>query len=115
MVYIVYRLLWCTEVSYPAHVVNGWACRPVEPLVSGPQLAVDTLRQRQVVGVGEGLRRQGWEAHRVAPFVEQPPLGAVDAAGVFGEDGRKGGGDALVGGAEGRRSAPAGGGRSAGC
>ena len=54
----------------------------------------------QVAGDGEGLRRQGWEAHRVAPFVEQPPLCAVDPAGVFGEDGLQGGGNALVGDAQ---------------
>ena len=51
----------------------------------------------QVAGHDEGFRRQGRETHRVAPFVEQPPLDAVDAAGVVGEDGLQGGGDALVG------------------
>ena len=40
-----------TELSYPAHVGNARACRPVEPLVGGPQFAADTLRQRQIVRV----------------------------------------------------------------
>ena len=57
----------------------------------------------QVAGHGEGFRRQGAQVHAAAPFVEQPPLGAVDAAGVVGEDGRKGVGHPLVGGAQGRR------------
>ena len=57
----------------------------------------------QVTGHGEGLRRQGAEAHRVAPAGEYAPLGAVDAAGVVGEDGLQGVGHALVGGAQGRR------------
>ena len=47
--------------------------------------------------------RQGWEAHRVAPVVEQPPLGGVDTLGVFGEDRLQGVGHALIGGAQGRR------------
>ena len=42
-------------------------------------------------------------AHRVAPVGEEPPLGGVDAAGVVGEDGRKGVGHPLVGGAQSRR------------
>ena len=58
----------------------------------------------QVAGHGERFRRQGRETHRVAPFVEQPPLGGVDAPGVVGEDGLQGIGHALVGGAQGRRS-----------
>ena len=39
------------------------------------------------------------QAHLAVPVVEQPPLGAVDTAGVVGEDGLQGVGDALVGGA----------------
>ena len=53
----------------------------------------------QVAGHGEGLRRQGGEAHVTTPVVEQTPLGAIDAASVI----REGGGDALVGGPQGRR------------
>ena len=45
---------------------------------------------RQVTGDGEGFGRQGAEVHRVAPFVEKLPLGAVDAPGVVGEDGLQG-------------------------
>ena len=40
-----------TEIPYPAQVFNAWACRSVKPLVGGPQLAIETLSQRQVVGV----------------------------------------------------------------
>ena len=54
MVCLLSQLLWRTEVSYPSHTVNAWACRPEEPLVGGPQLAAETLRQRQVVGVVGG-------------------------------------------------------------
>ena len=57
----------------------------------------------QVAGDGEGFRRQGVETHLAIPIGEEPPLGAVDAAGVFGEDGLQGGGNAPVGGAQGRR------------
>ena len=56
----------------------------------------------QVAGDGEGLRRQGWEAHRVAPVFKDAPLGGVDAPGVVGEDRLQGVGHALVGGAQGR-------------
>ena len=41
---------------------------------------------------------------RVAPVVEQPPLGGVDAPGVVGEDGLQGVGHPPVGGAQGQRS-----------
>ena len=44
----------------------------------------------QVAGYGEGLRRQGPQAHLAAPFVEKLPLGTVDAPGVVGEDGLQG-------------------------
>ena len=58
----------------------------------------------QVTGDGEGFRRQGREAYLVAPVGEQFPLCAIDAPGVVGEDGLQGGGDALIGGAQGRQS-----------
>ena len=54
----------------------------------------------QVAGDGEGLRRQGREAYVATPVGEQPPLGAVDALGVVGEDGLQCRGHALVGGAQ---------------
>ena len=57
----------------------------------------------QVAGHGEGLRRQGAEAHLVAPAVEKLPLGLIDALGVVGEDGLQGFGHALVGGAQSRQ------------
>ena len=44
----------------------------------------------QVAGHGEWVRRQGAQPHQVAPVGEESPLGTVDAAGVFGEDGRPG-------------------------
>ena len=48
-------------------------------------------------GAGAGARRQGAQVHVAAPVVEQPPLGAVDAPGVVGEDGPQGVGHAPVG------------------
>ena len=57
----------------------------------------------QVAGYGEGFRRHGTQVHVAAPAFKEPPLGAVDAAGVVGEDGRKGVGHAPVGGPQGRR------------
>ena len=54
----------------------------------------------QVAGHGEGLGRQGDESDLVAPAGEESPLGAVDAAGVVGEDGLQGVGHTLVGGAQ---------------
>ena len=58
----------------------------------------------QIAGDGEGFRRQGCEAHLVAPVVEQTPLGAVDAPGVVGEDRLQGVGHALVSGTQSRHS-----------
>ena len=40
----------------------------------------------QVAGDGEGFRRQGVETHLAIPIGEEPPLGAVDAAGVVGQE-----------------------------
>ena len=57
----------------------------------------------QVAGDGEGFRRQGREVHIATPVGEQFPLCAIDAPGVDGEDRLQGGGDALVGGAQGRQ------------
>ena len=51
-----------------------------------------------------GFRRQGTQVHLVAPAGEDAPLGAVDPAGVVGEDRLQGVGHTLVGGAQGRRS-----------
>ena len=45
----------------------------------------------QVADDGEGIGRQGREAYLVAPSFKEPPLGAVDPAGVVGEDGLQGG------------------------
>ena len=59
----------------------------------------------QVAGDGEGFRRQGAQVHAASPAFKEPPLGAVDAAGVVGEDGLQCVGHALVGGAQGRRAA----------
>ena len=58
----------------------------------------------QVAGHGEGFRRQGAQVHVAAPAFKEPPLGAVDAPGVVGEDRLQGVGHALVGGAQGRQS-----------
>ena len=44
----------------------------------------------QVAGNSEGFGRQGVQAHLAAPFVEETPLGTVDAPGVVGEDGLQG-------------------------
>ena len=63
----------------------------------------------QVAGHGEGFRRHGTQVHVAAPAFKEPPLGAVDPAGVVGEDGLQGVGHAPVGGPQGRR-----GGRRAG-
>ena len=52
----------------------------------------------QVAGHGEGLGRQGREAHLVAPAGEQFPLCAIDAPGVVGQDRLQGVGHALVSG-----------------
>ena len=68
----------------------------------------------QVAGNGEGFDRQGAQANLAALLVEKLPLGAVDAAGVVGQDGLQGVGYARVGGAQGRAPRRAGGGRSAG-
>ena len=68
----------------------------------------------QVAGHGEGLGRQGPEAHLVAPAGEDAPLGPVDPAGVAGEDRLQGVGHAPVGGAQfGRQGRGFNGGRSA--
>ena len=57
----------------------------------------------QVAGHGEGLGRQGPQAHLVAPAGEAAPLGVVGPAGVVGEDGLQGLGHAPVGGPERRQ------------
>lgn len=44
----------CAELSDPAHVVDGWACSSVKPLVGGPQLTAQLFRQGQVVGILDG-------------------------------------------------------------
>ena len=85
----VHPLFRRNELSYPAHVVNAWACRPVEPLISGPQLATGTLRQRQVVGVvgrilfelACKLQRPDVEARRLVQFELglKQPLNHADA------------------------------------
>ena len=59
-----------------------------------PELA----RAVQVARHGEGLRRQGTQVHLVAPAFEDTPLGAVDPAGVVGEEGREGVGHGFLGG-----------------
>ena len=69
----------------------------------GGDAGAGTGPHRQVAGHGEGLRRQGRKSHPVAPAGEDTPLGAVDAAGVVGEDGFQRVSHALVGGAQGRR------------
>ena len=58
----------------------------------------------QVAGHGESVGRHPLQPHVVAPAGEESPLGAVDAAGIVGEDGLQGIGHALVGGAQSRRS-----------
>ena len=67
----------------------------------------------QVAGYGEGVPPAGCGGLRRHTVVEQPPLGAVDALGIFGEDGLQG-----VGRPGRRRAGPAqrreGGGRSGG-
>ena len=54
----------------------------------------------QVAGHGEGFRREEAQSYLAAPTGEQPPLGAVDASGVVGEDRLQGVASALVGGAQ---------------
>ena len=54
----------------------------------------------QVAGYGEGLRRQGPQAHLAAPFVEKLPLGAVDAPGCCRRGRTPGRRHPLVGGAQ---------------
>ena len=61
---------------------------------------VPAARFTRPLACGEGLRRPAREAYLVAPVGEQFPLCTVDAAGVSGEEGLQGGGDALVGDAQ---------------
>ena len=67
----------------------------------GGNAGASTGANRQIAGHGEGLSWQGAQVHAAAPAFKEPPLGAVDAAGVVGEDGRKGVCHAPVGGPQG--------------
>ena len=49
-----YSLFRRIELSYPAHEANLGAYRSIEPLVGGPKIATELLRERQVVGIVDG-------------------------------------------------------------
>ena len=96
--------------AYPTILAGRFVARPLMGLGDGGggephggDAGAGAGAGSQVAGDGEGLRRQGREAYVATPVGEQPPLGAVDAAGVVGEDGLQGVGHALVGGAQLRR------------
>ena len=74
------------------------------PLVGFGDAGAGIGADGQVAGHGEGFRRQGAQAYAATPVGEESPLGAVDAAGVVGEDGIQSVGHALVGSAQHRRS-----------
>ena len=88
---------WRFEIRRPHPFKEAARSGPGQP--QGGDAGAGIGPGRQVPGHGEGLRRQGREAHLVAPTLEDAPLGTVDPAGVVREDRFQVRGDTLVGGA----------------